>query len=216
VSRDVLARFSNDPFAMTRAAVAVGAIQPNAPLPSRLEQLQLTGRASACDRILVTRLGQQFGAESFGSLLHVALTKPTLGVASRRAERILAGLLACLPVECRLEVPLTTGLRFSPRRPFRWLAVDSDRSEWRRLQQQFGVTVVDLETARPEIPTRSLHPWALFVSRCLRHHRLSVLEAELAKPRQAIRLTDLAQLGEQCQHKLSGASSRPAPPTQAT
>jgi hypothetical protein len=171
--------------------------------PERMEPLHLPGRAGVMDRILLSRVIQQYGADRMSAAVQIALTCTRLGLACRRkTDRVAAALLSCLPVECRLEFSLTTGLKFSARRPFRWMAVGNDRAERRRLEQQFGVTVVDLEAARPPRTFSTLHGWAGFVSFCIRHSRLSALEAELSQPHVGLQLQDLAELGDRCKHRL--------------
>ena len=200
---DTLRRFSNSPFALLRAAVAGGLLQTTQPVPRQLPAVRLPGRAGAVDRALVSRLGQELGRDGLKRLLHVALTAKSLGLAFPRAETILAGILNCLPIEVRTEFSFATGLRFSPRRLFRWTAVGKDRAAQRHLEQQFGVIVVSPADDRRWLTAVSCHDWAEFVAMCVARGRLSALQAELGRTRPDLTPADLPALGTACQRRLS-------------
>jgi hypothetical protein len=193
---EVLERFSNNPFALLRAAVAGGMLQLTEPVPRRLPAVRLVGRAARLDRTLLARLRRGLGADLFGVLMDLALSTGTLGIAVADAERLIAGLLSCLPVETRPAFSFSTGLRFSPRRPFRWVAVSPDRAARQRLAQQFQLALFDPACVAAGPRPAALHPWAGFVAACLRSGRLSALESELKRPRRGLTPDDLRPLGE--------------------
>ncbi|OHB78921.1 MAG: hypothetical protein A2W31_10590 [Planctomycetes bacterium RBG_16_64_10] len=194
----VLQRFGNNPFALLRAAVAGGLLERQEPAGRPLPAARLPGRAALFDHSLLAWLGRELGSERLNSLLDSALTARLLGLAAPRAERIVAGLLNCLPIEVRTEFSFSTGLRFSPRRPFRWVVVERDEVAQRHLEQQFDVTVVNPHRGRPRAAAPAEHGWARFVAACLDQRRLAQLKAELSRPRPGLTTADLSALGKTC------------------
>jgi hypothetical protein len=163
-----------------------------------LPAVRLPGGVGAFDRGVVAWLARELGPNRIQSLLCSALTATVFGLASPRAERIVAGLLNCLPADVRAEFSFSTGLRFSPRRPFRWVVVDQDPVAQRHLQQQFDFTVVDPHRDGPPTGTPPDHGWASFVAACLTQRRWSALKAELNRPRPGLTTAELSALGAAC------------------
>lgn len=144
---DLLARFANNPFALLQAAVAGGALEAAEATPEApLEPLALVGRARAVNAPLVERVKEQLGGERMTALLDAAIHRRPLGVCCRLpADDLFAALLNLLPVERRGEFSLSTGLKYSPRRPFQLLTAPRDAAEQNRLARQFQVTVLRLD-----------------------------------------------------------------------
>jgi len=69
VSPETLARFANNPFALSRAALAAGLLRLHDEVPKRLAPLRLTGRAPACDSTLLARLCANPGPDWLASLV---------------------------------------------------------------------------------------------------------------------------------------------------
>jgi hypothetical protein len=175
----VLTRFSNNPLALLRAAVARGVFDQTGTPPDELPTVRLLGRANPVDATAVTRLGRLFEPERLAALLSLALTAPAVGLPLRHADRIVAGLINCMPLESRPTCSLATGLRFSPRRPFRWLAVDDDPVTQRHLAHDFDVVIVDPESPSERLSAAPGHDWADFAADCINRGRISALRAEI-------------------------------------
>ena len=109
---------------------------------------------------------------------------------------MIAGLFSCLPPECRLEFSFSTGLKFSPRRPFRIVALSGDPAERLWVASYPNVTVLDLDkdAARRSMP---LDGWARLIERTLATGRIAFLAAQLSKRRFDLTLDDLPALGLQ-------------------
>jgi hypothetical protein len=107
------------------------------------------------------------------------LTALVLGLPRTHADRIIAGLINCMPLESRPTCSLATGLRFSPRRPFRWLAVDDDPVTQRHLAHDFDVVIVDPESPSERLSAAPGHDWADFAADCINRGRISALRAEI-------------------------------------
>jgi hypothetical protein len=144
---ELLARFANNPFALLQAAVAGGALAAAEATPAApLEPLALVGRARAVNEPLVERVCAELGRERMAALMDAAIQQRPLGVCCRLpAEELFAALLNLLPVERRPEFSFSTGLKYSPRRPFRLIAAPADEAEQERLARQFQVTVLRLD-----------------------------------------------------------------------
>jgi hypothetical protein len=177
----VLTRFGNNPLALLRAAVAGGVISQVGTTPGELPSVRLPGRANRVNAAAVTRLGRLFTPDQLAALISLALSTPILGVPLSSADRILAGLINCIPLEARPDYPLATGLRYSPRRPFRWLAVDDDPVTQRHLAHEFGVVVVSPDSP-PQWPSEPpCDDWASFAADCITRGKISALRAEISQ-----------------------------------
>ncbi len=197
VPPDVLRRFANNPFSLIRAATAGGVIEVYDRVPSRLEPLQLAGRASAVDQDLLARLAAKVGPHKLAKLVQAALDSTCLALAcGEAAEDLIAGLLACLPVECRLEMPFSTALKFSSRRPFRVVALSDDRAEHRWVAHRGNVAVLDL-AADASNGDGLLDGWARLIERVLTAGRAGFLSTQLSRRRPQLTSEDLPALALQ-------------------
>ncbi|MFV2067667.1 MAG: hypothetical protein ACC645_11880 [Pirellulales bacterium] len=193
----VMRRFGNNPCALLQAAVAGGTLDTADCCPNQLNAIRLPGRARTVDRGLLTYLTRDLGAEAIGYLVHKAMTAHLLGLAAgRRTEKLIAGLVSCFPLECRTDFSFSTGLRYSPRRPFRWIAVDGDPSKRRQQQRQFGMAVIDPRQDHGDVGEEPLRPWAEFVQTCLRDRKLTELRNELEKSHPEVKACTLPEAGD--------------------
>jgi GTPase-associated protein 1, N-terminal domain type 2 len=194
VPTDVMTRFANNPFAVLRAAWAKGMLGVHDRWPDDLESFSLVGRSAAVDEGLLAQIAEQWGAARIALLVQSAMQSGVHLLAGvGNSETLIGGLLQCFPPDCRTEISFTTGLRYSPRRPFRLAPLDSDAAEQRRAARQEGVSVVDL-TAAAEAES-SLHPWAEYVAECIASDRLSSFVSQLQRP--GVTLAQLDAVGEQ-------------------
>ena len=207
-------RFANNPFAVIRAATANGALEVCDSVPETLPPLRLSGRAPATDAGLLAQLACRPGPAAMATLLQSALSCDQLGIASGvSAEALLAGVINLLPVECRAEFSFSTGLKFSPSRPFRVFALPADPATWRAIGRH-GVTLLNLNDVAA---TGDVHweGWPGCVARFLKSGRLSLLAAELERPRAWLDLASLDTFADQMQATLEPAAASPGSTAQA-
>ena len=147
---DVLARFGNNPFALVHAASANGAWQAG-----RLARREARS-AGDC-----RRRGADRSNRCSGNWPSIPARRTWPRWCNRRARRrvwpfparprptqLIAGLFSCLPPECRPEFSFSTGLKFSPRRPFRIVALSDDPAERQWVAHYPNVAVLDLRGQR--------------------------------------------------------------------
>jgi hypothetical protein len=194
VPAEELARFSNNAFAVLAAAFAQGALRVWERIPETLEPIRLSGRATAVDQAVLRPLACEPGPLWLGALVQAAVSGGPLGlVGGAQRQRLLAGLINCLPVECRTELSFSTGLRYSPQRPFRVVGLSEDVAEQRRLSRQFQFVVLD-PSLRPPRELAFSAGWGGFISHVVASGRFRFLAAELAQPRPGLTLAQLDEL----------------------
>ena len=191
VDRQTLTRFSNNPFAFWRAALAqgaVGVLDDIAPLKS----LELAGHPSPFDERLVGQVVRELGAGAVTAAVQTVLREPQAGFAGKHGPRLMAAVINCLPIECRLQFSLATGLRISSRRPFRWLCLSDDREENRRLARRHSLALVTGEQVEgDECDGWAGHVHQLIASGRLAELALSIKQAPAEVPGAASLLTNL-------------------------
>ena len=175
-----LAKFHNDPFSIFRAIAAIGDLLVVSDPPSELPPIQLTGRAPTTDQILLAQLAHSPGPRVMGGLLHAALSEQRLVVMGAGGERLLAGLMSCLPVNRRTEFSFSTGLRLSTRRPFRVAVISEGGPDVQRFAHQCGARVFTIEQLA-ELPIET-DPWATMVTTALGQSKMRMLANAVANP----------------------------------
>lgn len=201
----VLERFANNPFAVVRAAVASGAMHVFDHVPYRLDPISLLGTALPVDQELLAMLAAHPGPQALAALVQAARDAECLAVASPvPTDRLFAGLIGCLPPECRRKFSFSTGLRFSSRRRFRLVALSGDRSEQLWVAHQSKVTLLDLADSQA-LESLPLDGWSQWIRRVLAGRRISFLARQLSKRRFDLALEDLPALGLQLLEQLEAA-----------
>ena len=151
VPSEALVRFANNPFWLLEAASAAGHMTVHQQVPDQLPTFELVGNVSAVDRVLLEQLIINPGPARTASLVQAALDSATLAVGGgTNAERVFCGLLNCLPTSCRRSFSFSTGLKNSPRRPFRLIPLPTEPAQQRRVVRQSDVTLLDLDGTIPE------------------------------------------------------------------
>jgi hypothetical protein len=198
LSPKVLADFANHPLAILEALTAAGQIGPLAQLPESLPQIPLVGRASAINPLRLAELVRRPGADALAQLVGQATQPEPLAVSSDvPLERLFSGLFMLLPVRLRLSVSFSSGLRWSPRRPFRLIALPADSAEQRAVQRSAGATC--LECTRQAVTARTVPSgWAALVREHLRPELVSQLPELLRRAEKLFdpsrSLDDIAEL----------------------
>ncbi|MBX3413127.1 MAG: hypothetical protein KF708_10600 [Pirellulales bacterium] len=206
VNPELLARFSNNPFALLRAVIAQGSLRVHNPVPARLTPIRLVGRAAPFDQALVGQLADDPGSTWLSTLVQALVEEPRLGLmVGNNGQRVVQGLIHCLPTECRAEFSFSTGLRYSPRRPFRLICLPPAKAEARRLERRYDLRVLDLSGDPPrEFEARD--GWACFVDAALERRKMAWFGGQLAQPRPELDLEGLNSLGRRLMAQMSGAS----------
>jgi len=210
VSRETLAQFANNPFSLLRAAMAHGAITTRGEIPANLEGFVLPGSAASVDHALLSRLAANPGPLRMALLVQAALESRCLAVfGPPSGEKLIAGLVNCLPPECRTEFPFCTGLKYSSRRPFRLFGASGDPAEMRWLAHQPNVAVLDLSRPLP-CSQAALDGWARLIFQLLAAGRTTLLATLLSKARPDLTTADLPALALQLLEDLEALNLRSA------
>jgi hypothetical protein len=192
VAPEIFARFANNPFAVLRAARAKGALAVHEVPPAKLPAFSLVGRSITVDEGLLGQLADRWKATRVGWLVAAAMTNSCkLVVGAEKHETLFGGLVNCFPPESRPDLTFTTGLRYSPRRPYRFTTTQDDAV--RHAARSEGMTVVDLRD--PSLETQELHGWPAYVARAIETDQLPHLTSALQQPRPDLTMDQLDELG---------------------
>lgn len=165
VPPDVLLRFANNPFAVLEAAEASGQMPVHDQPPSQLAPVRLLGRASSVNLLRLAELTTDPGVDKLLLLLQFAVESPAIATLSPiPLARLYAGLFSLLPLSARLQFSLSTGLRYSQRRPVRMLALPADTTEQRNLQRSSGAIPLDCTTVVQKSAGQLRGGWAQLIS----------------------------------------------------
>ncbi len=179
----VLAQFSNNPFAVLRAAASgdlhAGAASASADRSGSRAPLRLVGRAAPVDHLLLAQLALVPGAETMAALVQHLFSGRRLVVVCSQGEKLLAGLISCLPLDRRCGISLSTGLKLSPRRPFCISAAPVDSPELRRQARALGAEVLLVDQL--EGTTVDQDSWPETVRVALAESRFSQLASEIVR-----------------------------------
>ena len=146
--QEALAHFANDPFLVLRALSAAGRLVVLDRIPRTLSSVPLLGRSETADAVVAQDVVEEVGEKIFHDLVEaVSGTARVAALSSGHVERLFQAILHALPIEQRLNVSFTTGLKDSPRRPFKLFVLPSDPSIVRQSQRLNGARVVDLAGA---------------------------------------------------------------------
>ncbi len=145
LTRDALAQFANDPFLVLRALSAAGRLIVLEQVPSSLPRVPLLGRTVQLDPALAHQVLEEVGEKVFHDLAHAAAGDSRVAVStSGHVERLFQATLHTLPLDVRLSLSFTTGLKESPRRPFKLFVLPSDATIVRQTQRQTAAKIIDL------------------------------------------------------------------------
>jgi len=210
VPPEVLRQFANHPLRVLAAVMTRQSLVASEAIPARLEPLELRGTATTGDVGRLVHVAAEIGHASLAMLVQAALTNACLAVRGPvAAERLIGGLLDCLPVDCRTSLSFSTGLKFSTRRPFQLFALPDDAAQQRWLANRPGFAALDLKE-EPVSAKLVVNDWARLIHRGLSSGNFAFLAEELARPRADFTLADLPVLGLQLLDELeSGATQQP-------
>ena len=197
VSSEVLAAFGNNALALLNAAFGQGYVRVLDEISGELEPFRLCGRATAVDEALLASLLSDPGVLWLEALIEAALSAPRVALlAPNCGSRLLAGLINCLPVECRLDFSFSTGLKYSPRRPLRIVCLGGHLAEQRRLARRYGLTMVEVFGKPPQELTAT-SGWGGFIASAIAAGKTAFLAEQLSIARPGLKLSDLDALGDE-------------------
>lgn len=202
---EIFARFANNPFAVLRAAWAKGALAVHEAPPDKLSAFSLVGRSTIVDEGLLGQLADCWGAARVGRLVAAAMSDGAkLLVGAEKNETLFGGLVNCFPLECRTDLSFTTGLRYSPRRPYRFTTTQDDGTRARQAARLEGATIVDL---RASLEAEELNGWASYVARAIETDQLARFTNALQQPRPDLRMDTLDALGRKLSAELVASAA---------
>ena len=148
-------------------------------IPRTLPSFVLRGKASPVDRRLLGKMVAEIGPERLSAFLEAASHHDPLAVVTPVVARnLMDGLLNCLPVICRPSFSFATGLKPSPRRPFRMQFYPKETSDLRNVLRPTKSTVFDLEAAQePSVDGG----WAHVVMTAIVKKQFGLLAEELSR-----------------------------------
>jgi hypothetical protein len=139
---DGLERFANNPFLVLRALRAAGRLLVYDNVPESLRSLPLVGRAAGHEG---EPSGDDPPAANLAALENAIRKSPSVAVqGTRLVEPWFAALFRRLPMDERVRVSFSTGLKASLSRPFKLFVAPDDAAQQRQLARQSGVRIVDL------------------------------------------------------------------------
>lgn len=145
LSADDFARWDSNPFDVLRAASHTELTLE--PVPQRLTrwQCELPGcsnRPGQIARLVEAAGGPLNLAAALDAVMRhkaVAFVGPPTAI-----EAAMEVLFLLLPEATRCQISFATGLKYSPRRPARWIGLHGDQQQRRRLARQYQFALVDL------------------------------------------------------------------------
>lgn len=199
---DLLLRFSHHPFRVMEALVVSGRAAVLKPIPDQLPPALLVGRAHQVKTVEIERLCHALGPEKLAAALGAALGTELLGIAAPVSmTRLLSVLLDLLPLPYRRDFSWTTGLRVSPRRPYRVAGLPADRDGQRQAVRLMHLTVLDLHDDPPaRFAART--GWPLLVFDLLRSRRWPLLQ-EIVREASQCPQTDIDLLAERYRERIA-------------
>ena len=158
-----MAQVHNDPFAMLRLLPGPGNSQAGDVIGGKLGTILVDLQTPEFDALRLSQAVATHGMPWIVGAIDMLLNHSAVAIVGDTSRELLvAAVVMCLPPSCRLEVSFSTGLKYSPRRPFRLFAVGIDPAEQRRANRQGDVVMLDLRDNPPAL-TDSQAGWSAWV-----------------------------------------------------
>ena len=205
VPADVLTRFGNNPFSVLTAASAQGSIRVREDDPDSLDPIRVGGRAAVADPSAIAACATEYGPDWLAALVQAIVAAQQIAiVVNENRPRLMACILSLVPVECRPQISVSTGLRFSPRRPCRMVGLPGDSTDQLKALKRHGTPALD---PRGKIPSEfaAKTGWGGFVGAAIAGNKLSFLIAQLGRARNGLAIQNLSALGNALRDELSRA-----------
>lgn len=201
----VMARFANNPFALLRASRANGSLEVIESFSDPLPPIRLSGRASRFDQSRVAKTLKCHDAGLLIAIVQALVAGRNVGIpVTKRPEQFFEAILNCLPPECRSEVSFSTGLRISPRRPFRLHRLEDDEVHVRHVERRYGLSIYGTDDSREAHPSPE-RGWAALLHEVFLSQQFSQLKVVMDQEYPGQGLENLDEFGDQLR------TSRPQP-----
>ncbi len=189
-------QFANHPFRVLDAAIAAGHMRIARRLSDELPTVHLRGRASPALPAMLEVLQDESARRAVLKLAAAASQGNVLLDSGGATKAVLDQLFSIMPLECRVELSLTTGLKISPQRPFRIQPAPADRMECRTATNQCGAALVELNSEESSATFDAPEGWWATVNELLAARETDTLVSLLAQPRPEMSLSDLVNWSE--------------------
>ncbi|TWT29467.1 GAP1-N2 domain-containing protein [Blastopirellula retiformator] len=161
-------QFANNPFHVLAAATVDANLSWRSSLPSQLSEIKLVPTGKPVDLSLFRQSQLARIPYLMTAWFQEALDKPRLALTGYGGdESIFAQFFNLTPVNLRPLFSFSTGLRYSQRRPFRFLGLEGNHEEQRRAVRGEGLSLLDLANP-PMNGDRLRNAWATWVLVALR------------------------------------------------
>lgn len=191
-----LAEVHHDPFAIVEAMNVAGRWLATPPRSQELNGLELHIEAPLVDETRISRAVATFGLDWLVGTIDVLLHHTAVAIIGDTSrEQLVSAVLSCVPPSCRGELSFSTGLKYSPRRPFRLFAVGLDPAEHQRVNRQGDVVMLDLRDEAPQ-PENSSGGWSGWLRETLVTGNLGAISARLQELPRGVHLARLDSWGE--------------------
>jgi hypothetical protein len=201
--REAWVAVANNPFAMLRAVEASGRLAAACP-GTNLLPIEVQATSPLLDETGIRRGRRSCGPPGIRVLLQAILAGKRIVLQGDHGEAACALAINLLPLFWRKNCSFSTGLKYSPRRPFQIVVIGSDQNEARRMTRGEEFVLVDLGLASSSRPL-PMSRWAHFVCNCLAKDDFVTLKKALELSRPAELASDLDEVVEQ----LDGPSNSP-------
>ncbi|MCC9604345.1 hypothetical protein LOC68_00460 [Blastopirellula sp. JC732] len=162
------AQFANNPFHLLAAATVDANLSWRSSLPSELKEIKLVPAGKPVDLALFKQSQTSRIPYLMTAWFQEALDKPRLALTGYGGdESLFAQFFNLTPVNLRPLFSFSTGLRYSPRRPFRFLGLEGNHEEQRRAVRGEGLALLDLANP-PMNGDRLRNAWATWILVALR------------------------------------------------
>lgn len=202
--RTVLHCFANNPFRLLEAAVGSGKVAIWNQEQKELEPIHLVGKASVTNRTALNQLVKPNEIIQLALLCEYLVSSSSLGVITNKPfKQLVSNLFNILPIECRTQVSFTTGLRYSPSRPFRLFVAPGEWLASGRAVTSTMPSLLHLESFENDsscdgdLVNSFANAWAALVFSLLANDELDALVDLLKVERCGLHLEGLNSLGEQ-------------------
>lgn len=199
VSPQLMLKFSNNPFRVLEAITASGHASPLEDVATQLEPIQLLGRGSTIDRVLLTRLFRHAGRGVLPAIVGAAVREPSVCIVNEEhPDQWLAGLFSLLPVACRTQITFSTGLQFAARRPFRVMLRQRLPRTERQTLERAGVSLLDASSQA--VIAKACTGWARLAHQMLASGKFAAWERILRCQMPGLKLEHLDRLAHEMLH----------------
>lgn len=206
LTQEEFARFGSHPFRFLEAVETSGILKAVDPIPDELDPLRVVGRAGSIDVERLKSLLHRHDAEKVQRLLSNVIHGQPVGIIGADSSALIAGLLDLVPPSCRAELSFATGLKYSPRRPFRLFSCSANAAEQRRIGRHADAVFFDVDGC-DDIQSLVPGAWAEWVDDQLLAEQYDRIAAAYADMAGDVHLRELNEWGARFRSGVSVTTS---------